>query len=331
MYFFVVCILILYAISFSKKNVKAITKDDTAVLKAIMAVLIILHHISLQGVAVLKVFHSWGAPLVSIFFFLSGYGLMKSLNVKGSAYLSDFIVHRIIKGVLVTFIIAWGIFRALNFSNLPGIGEELELLIYRGIPVLPHSWFVFAIICFYIFFYVSNRFFARSFSFIVLILLVLLYCLFCIQSNYDRCWYISALGFPTGVFIGKYEKNMVRIISNQCIYYLVAPLCLLMMAVCVVAKIEILYMLVYILIPFVFATFLYKINLGRLMSSKFLKFLTAISFEMYLSQGISMSILRGNVFNLTSDIVYILCTLLLTVLIAVFIRFIRLGCFKYLS
>lgn len=156
MFAFVLCVLILYAISLSKKDMNAITKDDTAVLKSIMAILIILHHISLQGVAVLTVFHSWGAPLVSIFFFLSGYGLIKSFSVKGNAYLKNFIVHRIIKGVLVPFVVAWGIFRLIYFSNLPSIGEELELLIYRGIPVLPHSWFVFAIICFYIFFYVSN-------------------------------------------------------------------------------------------------------------------------------------------------------------------------------
>lgn len=329
MLLFVVCILALYLISFLPTDVISISKDRTATLKAIMAVLIVVHHLSLQGIPFLHTFHSWGAPIVSLFLFLSGYGLMKSLCMKGNVYLSDFFKHRIVKGIVIPFLIAWAIYRILNIVSLPNIFKELEELIYDGRTILPHSWFVFAILYFYVSFYISYKYFNSKVSFLVLIALIILFELWCQYWNYDRCWYISALGFPTGILVGKYEGKIIKRLKGSIGYYCVVPISLVVIALCVYAKMEISYMLVYILIPLIFATLLFKVKFENLIRLKIIRYLSSISFEIYLSQGISMCILRGSFLNLKSDYLYVALTLLFTLVIATFIKLIRQSVLRY--
>ena len=277
MLLFVICIYPLYLISFLPTDVISISKDRTATLKAIMAVLIVVHHLSLQGIPFLHTFHSWGAPIVSLFLFLSGYGLMKSLCMKGNVYLSDFFKHRIVKGIVIPFLIAWAIYRIFNIVSLPDIFKELEKLIYDGETILPHSWFIFAILYFYVSFYISYKYFNNKVSFLILIALIILFELWCQYLNYDRCWYISALGFPTGILVGKYESKIIKHLKGSIGYYCVVPISLVIIALCVYAKMEILYMLVYILIPIIFATLLFKVKFENLIRFKIIKYLNSIS------------------------------------------------------
>lgn len=329
MLLFVVCVLSLYLISFLPTDTVSISKDRTATLKVIMAILIIVHHLSLQRISFLHTFHSWGAPIVSLFLFLSGYGLMKSLCMRGNVYLSDFFKHRIVKGIVIPFFIAWAIYRILNIISLPNIFKELEELIYNGVTILPHSWFVFAILYFYVSFYISYKYFNNKACFLVLIALIILFELWCQYWNYDRCWYISAWGFPTGILVGKYESKMIKHLKGSIGYYSVVPISLAIIALCVYAKMEIFYMLVYILIPIIFATLLFKVKFENLIRFKIIKYLSSISFEIYLSQGISMCILRGSFFNLESDYLYVTLTLLFTLVIATLIKLIRQSVLRY--
>lgn len=329
MLLFIVCILALYVISFFSADVISISKDKTVTLKAIMAILIVLHHLSLQGISFLEAFYSWGAPIVSIFLFISGYGLMKSLSLKGSVYLSDFVKHRIVKGIVIPFFIAWGIYRIVNIDGLPNIFKALEELVYNGVTILPHSWFVFAILYFYVSFYISHKYFKNEACFLILIAAVILFELWCQYWNYDRCWYISALGFPTGILIGKYENKIIKRLKDSIVYYSVVPISLVIITLCVYAKKEIAYMIVYILIPVILASLLFKVKFENLIRMKMIKYISSISFEIYLCQGISMCILRGSFFYLESDYLYVILTLVFTFVIATFIKLIRQVILRY--
>lgn len=328
---FVVCILVLYIVSFFSGDTVSISKNKTSALKSIMAIFIVLHHLSLQGITFLGVFHSWGAPIVSIFLFLSGYGLMKSLCKKGNVYLSNFFSHRILKGILIPFFIAWGIFRILNIANLSSIHDELVMLVFNGITVLPHSWFVFAILYFYVSFYISYKYFKNIYCFLVLISLFILFEIWCQNWNYDRCWYVSAFSFPVGILIGKYENNIIERIKSSNGYYFVIPASLFIIALCVYTKMELAYMFVYVLIPIIFAAILFKVKLEVLMKFKIIKSLSNISFEIYLSQGISMCMFRGQYLHLESDYLYVVLTLAFTIIIAMLIKTIRKSLIRYCS
>jgi RHS repeat-associated protein len=94
--FFILIILGLILSFLSKRAYGVFSKDRITPFRGILALFIILHHIYLYGhYPALSEFKSWGAIAVSIFLFVSGYGLNKSYLLKGTAYLSDFLKKRI--------------------------------------------------------------------------------------------------------------------------------------------------------------------------------------------------------------------------------------------
>lgn len=83
------------------------SKQATVPLRGLLAIGIVLHHLSLRLVEaspdchwIWLQFSFWGAPIVAVFFFLSGYGLMVSLITKGQEYLDGFLKKRLLKIVL---------------------------------------------------------------------------------------------------------------------------------------------------------------------------------------------------------------------------------------
>lgn len=319
MILFVSCIVILYLLSLFSKKTEDLDKGKTSVLKGVMAIIIVLHHLSLQGVESLRQFHSWGAPIVSVFLFISGYGLSVNFASKGNTYLSNFICYRIFRNLLVPFILAWFTYRIVNWGILPDLMTEINNLVFSGIPLLPHSWYVYAILLFYIFFYLACKLSVRCFP-LIIIVLTIIYILICEYIGFDRCWYISSLAFPTGVILGKYKNDIKEFTSSAIRYFLFVPLCISLIGLLVYSENEILYMFVYILIPIMLTAICMKINLERLLKFGLFRFLSSISYEIYLCQGISMSICRGNRYYIENDYIYIIAVLATTIILAFLIH-----------
>lgn len=322
MILFVFCICLLFFFSLFTKNTGDFDKDKTSVLKGVMAIIIVLHHMALQGIECLSQFYSWGAPIVSVFFFISGYGLSISFSSKGSAYLSDFIIHRILRNLLLPFVLAWSLYRIVNWSALPDLITEIDNLVFNGITLLPHSWYVYAILLFYFFFYIACRLYERNFP-VIIAALTVIYIIICESSGFDRCWYISSLAFPAGAFVGKYKNAIKEYITVVNRYLIFVPLCILLIGLFVYSRNEILYMFVYILIPLMITVICMKIRFSKLSKYKALRFLSIISYEIYLCQGISMSIFRGSRLYVENDYLYIVSVLTVTVILAFLINKIR--------
>lgn len=103
--FILLCVRALMACN-SRRTGK-FSPSATLPLRGIMAIGIVLHHVALRVDAAtpdspwwLSQFCSWGAPIVSVFFFMSGYGLLVSLKSKGTLYLDGFLKKRLSKVVL---------------------------------------------------------------------------------------------------------------------------------------------------------------------------------------------------------------------------------------
>ena len=99
----------------------------------------------------------FGSLSVSIFFFLSGYGLMCSYSLKGKKYLEGFCIHRISKIIiplLTAYIIYIPILRLINHTG--GIIEAIQRL-FSSNPLLPYSWYVTEITLLYLLFYLVMR------------------------------------------------------------------------------------------------------------------------------------------------------------------------------
>ena len=80
--------------------------DTMKSLRGFAAIGVILHHISqediFQEMKVLSGFVNAGAYFVALFFFCSGYGLIKSLKTKEN-YLKGFVKKRIVKAIIIPF------------------------------------------------------------------------------------------------------------------------------------------------------------------------------------------------------------------------------------
>lgn len=102
-----ICVLTLWALMAcycSEKQLCPFSLQATFPLRGVLALGITFHHISQRIDWFVPDCPWWisqfsfvGAPIVAVFFFLSGYGLMVSLKRKGKMYLEGFIKKKIFK------------------------------------------------------------------------------------------------------------------------------------------------------------------------------------------------------------------------------------------
>lgn len=322
MVFFVGVIVVLYLLSWGRRGCELapMTREKSFALRGVLAILIVLHHLSLAGVSGLDIFRSWGAPVVSLFFFLSGYGLFKSYQQKGERYLSGFLRHRMLEAVGCPFLLSWGLYRLVNWGHVPGLWEEWQGLLWEGRVVLPNSWFVLAILVFYVFFYLTYRCVASRFRLWALLFLCMGYVGWCLCMGYDRCWYISALAFPTGAWMARYESRLHALWTAKGMYYGTVPLCLMLMALCVYTHNEGAYVLVYLLIPLAFLCLFSRVQVERLGTNWGMSWLSRHAYEIYLTQGLLIELLRREYVYISSDLVYVVLCLAGTMGVAAVVR-----------
>lgn len=203
-------VLMSFHLSCSKK-VGNLDRDKTKCTKGILALFIVLHHVSYVTTSVwLAEFVYWGNVVCGCFFFLSGYGLMKSLKVKGNLYLNNFLFCHFIKLFLPLILVAF-VF-ALLYNILPSrIEYNILQDLFSGKTFVPNTWFVFALAILYVFFYVSYCVLGITIkSHVCLLILTIGYVLLSLFVGLQSYWYSSVLAFPLGVFIADKEKWLFR-------------------------------------------------------------------------------------------------------------------------
>lgn len=319
MYLFIACIVFLYVWSLVfKGRTSTFRKEKVFPLKGVLSILIVAHHITFEVDCLwLSPFHFWGAPIVSIYFFISGYGLMRSYATKGNNYLKGFLYHRIFRVVIIPFLLALVLYRCL-VPDLSPIIEAVQLLIFKGLTALPHSWYVFAIIVFYVFFYISCRI-GKKGGIVSLTLMCIAYSIATKSLGYDRCWYITALAFPAGAFYAGYGENIILTLKSI-LSYLVIPVSLLLATILYFLHYEWAYSCVYVLIPFMVITLCTKLEVEKLGDFTIIRWLSKHSYEIYLCQGIAMSLcsLRKDFFSPVEF--YVLSVFILTFLFAYVVK-----------
>lgn len=110
------------------------SKQATVPLRGLLATGIVLHHLSLRLVEaspdcpwIWSQFSFWGAPIVAVFFFLSGYGLMVSLITKGQKYLDGFLKKRLLK-IVLPLILCSIVFEATSITLWEGKTADFRLV-----------------------------------------------------------------------------------------------------------------------------------------------------------------------------------------------------------
>ena len=171
-------------------------------LRGFAAIGVILHHISqeeiFQSKGILSPFVNAGAYFVAIFFFCSGYGLIKSLNTKQD-YLKGFIKNRIVKTIVLPFyvdVVLYGILMFIAGYKLPA---QRWIFNFTGLTMMnEYAWFPIVLAFLYLAFYLCFRFIKKRpvcFA-IMLVFIIGLGILFCFNGHFawwhgDANWWMS--------------------------------------------------------------------------------------------------------------------------------------------
>ena len=304
-------------LTFRKES--SFSKEKLPAIKIFMAIVIVLGHLSVRIPSDwIQPFRFWGAPFVSMFLFVSGFGMWQSyLSHSGLSIAS--VLKRVWK-LALPFLLT--VFFYYMIVRIPSGETNLNIwdTVLTGTSKQSHLWFVFAIVYLYLAFYLCTRFRSKPTIIVSLFVLVSATIILLRQVGYDRCWWVSLLAFPTGCL---YSMNKDRI--NGVIFKNRRRCCFTMTAAVVgvgisyLPGIEVLYSISYIFIPIAIALVVIQLPIEKL-NNRFTLHLGSISYEIYLCQLIAMDGLQL-FFPSMTPLVYVLSTLALTVVLAELVYF----------
>ena len=304
--------------------------QSTVGLRGFLALGIIFHHLT-QWVSTGVEFENFsymGTYIVSIFFFLSGYGLYFQ-NEKKENYMDGFLYKRLSK-ILIPFLfisLIYLLYRGLN-GQIINIAFFVELF-KHGSTVIYNGWFVNIIILMYLFFYVSFKLFKNtSISIFLNTVLIIVYIILAMNLKYGFWWYNSSLPFIVGLLWGKYQVKIDEFTNR---YYFISLIILTILLFVshqydyVLARLQIVDRYSYtlaanldnVIFTLYFLLFLKKIDF----SNKYLIFIGEFSFEIYMIHGLLISVL-GKYFisSKINDVIYTSLVILFSIRFAWFIK-----------
>lgn len=284
-------------------------------IRALLAISIVFAHFSYFGVVELSFLRVLAPVCVSIFLFISGYGLMVSYQKKGDAYLESFLQKRILKIALPAILVS--LMHMLLCGN-EGINllERARLIVTKGATLLPHYWFVWAILYDYLVFWCSYRWLSGMRPRYAIVLLSIVFTIVTALAGFDRCWWVCSLAFPTGVFFASYESVLFSFCCRSTINYaMILVVCALAFITSLLSGSLALRTICYVALPVAVALLFAKLPLDRF-RLPVLRLLGAISYELYLIHITVMTLLRNDPIQISSTPLYIIAVLCLSFALA---------------
>lgn len=279
--------------------------------RAICAILIILGHFSYFGVTGMAFLRILAPVCVSLFLFISGYGLMVSYQKKGKVYLQAFFKNRLLKIVIPAVLVAL-LHLLLHKGSGVGILERSKLIFTKGTTLLPHYWFVWAILFDYLAFWLSCSYISEKWQKWTVLLCSLVFMVATYSAGFDRCWWVCSLAFPTGLFFAAYKSSIYSFCSKRNFnFFLALTLCGLLFIGLFLTGNPMCWSLCYVFIPATAALIIARLPLDRF-KLPILRFLGAISYELYLTHITVMSFLRGNLVYISPNALFVASVLFLT-------------------
>lgn len=288
--------------------------SNTIPLRGIMALIIVMLHIDIfyiikdnsgyQSIIIT------GPIMVGVFFVSSGYGLVQSYLKKGDSYLSNFPKLRLTK-LLIPYLIVFALYLA----------EEMIFCDYKLISLInnlprtenfvPNTWYVFVIVIFYTFFYISFKYINnKKIALGLMFVLTLIWVLIIKYIGWGWYWWSTAFAFPIGTLFGYYEVPIKDFINRRRILSIaIAGAIIAVSSLYALCNSQTSLELpcgdqqLYWFLPLPIVMFIYFLGFPKF---KFLNFFGKISYEIYIIHGIfvlKFAHLRHN-FWLYSLIVY---------------------------
>lgn len=206
---FIFLIIVLFIISTMVKNSdydnNNLSIETTSNLQIIAVFFVILHHLS----QILKDYPDSflssrliiaGRLAVGLFFFVSGYGIIKQFRKKGKTYLDTFLKKKSMS-IFMPFLLAMIVY--FIYRNLIGQLNVLTAMysLINGNPFVGNGWFTIMILYLYLAFLVSAYLGKKNYLlvFSILIFSVVIVVLITNFLNYGEWWTNAVFCFPLGV------------------------------------------------------------------------------------------------------------------------------------
>ena len=204
-----VALFVLLTLRFGKKPTNALTPELCTSIKGVAAVLIVLTHCITHAVSSESIWSqlSTGWLTVTVFFFLSGYGSAYGLCRK-EGYAKHFLRNRFVR-VYVPFLLCvpiYAVYRICTGMSCSVRGILLNLI--GGWDVVPHLWYVFVTLFFYVFLYLAFRLSSRRVPRILLLtafVAAFTFALWAIVGSARDYWFISNFSFVFGAALQLFD------------------------------------------------------------------------------------------------------------------------------
>lgn len=327
--FLLFCLLLCSIIS-QRKDYQGLFSFDkiiTLPLRGVLALLIIAHHIGQKtDFYILSNFTSeLGPEVVSVFFFITGYGLSFSYISKGNIYFNGFLHNRLGKLLPKFIILTLCMMLLYYYHNGSDFPQQINNLVLKGITPLPHSWFIYAIIYVYVSFYICGQFVKNTINLGVLFTLFILMYIIIVAKilHYPSFWFITIICVNIGFFTATFEKSITKIIEKNKILSYSSVIFLLIGSYILVKSFG------GILIPVLTSIQAFSVYLIirtiKFFQWNWLRQLGILSLEIYLVHGIPLKV--GEYLGLSSGLLWlftylssILCAIILNRIFGIFSR-----------
>ena len=306
-------------------NTDCLSKNGTDALRGALALGILFVHITqfCPGGVAFGLWEKTGYLLVALFFFLTGYGLQKQHMTKKD-YHKGFLGRRLI-GVLLPYLVVtavyWSYYRLLGRSD--GLWDVLKLFA-EGTPIVSFSWFIPAVMTFYLAFWALMRLCKQSHSTMVLggAVWFSLYTVICLGLRWGQWWYISAFPVVAGMAWATYGETIEKALKKRYILWLVLTVAGLAGALVLDSRLHegvidtLLKGCAALLFTLAVVLVLHKVRFGN----PVLRLLGQLSMEIYLMQGLAIMVLRSRWFYVKSPVLYGGLIAVVTVVFAVIVH-----------
>lgn len=182
-------------------------KPKVNVLKAILPIIIIIHHIANEGFEGVRHIGMLGNFAMYIFFAMSGYGLTISY-IKNRQYINGFLKKSLAK-LFAPYFVALAAFVVYRYFH--GV-DQVALFREKGLWFfVPTSWYIYVLSYFYIFFYVVFRYVKSTVTVKVVLTcaLVIGYVVVAPHIGIEPWRYNRCPAFCVGMFFALYD-NYIR-------------------------------------------------------------------------------------------------------------------------
>lgn len=310
-----------------------LNKNDTDCLKAILAIMVLVHHVYqrsglFHGTAIGSLFQIFGYLAVGAFLFLSGYGLAISYNQKGEDYIRQFPRRRLFDFYLkdVFLVLLYTIF-AFFIGQTPTIRDFFLSFVF-GKTVIANGWYVQAIVLLYVVFYLSYKFAKKTGTKILGVFWgICIYIGLCICLDLSATWYECAVCFFIGVVVAHKNNALSKVFRKKIFYILAFVGAIALLGAFIVLGNTSLFpqqiKLVFKMLSAIFFCFAIILTIGKFSVDTFiLRGISKISFEIYVSQGLFLSLFRSQVVYIDNSWLYSACVVVATVVFSIPLNYI---------